>query len=455
MSVRVNAVILAAGKGTRMKSSTPKVLHELCGKTMLDHVILTVAKAGVDPQKVAVVISPELEDPLDKLYAGALHTVVQSPQNGTGHAVQLALDELPGDDPVLIVNADMPLLTDRLLGAVIDVRARTKAAVAMLTVEMAGSTFGRIIRKSGRPVRIIEHSDATPDERLITEVNAGVYCFDLSALRGYLTKLRASNVQKELYLTDCIQLAVESGALVEAVTTRDRGSALGVNTLAELATVRNVMRRRILRSHMLAGVSVVDPATTYVDIDVDIAPDVTLFPQTRVLGSSVVGANSRIGPNTTLHNATIGKDVTITYSVVRDSAIARGATVGPFAHIRGGSQIQEDARIGNFVEVKNTTVGRKAKASHLAYLGDAEIGDEANIGAGTITCNYDGARKNKTKVGRRALIGSNSSLVAPVEIGDGALTGAGSVVTHDVPAGERVAGNPARPLPKKEQTKKS
>jgi bifunctional UDP-N-acetylglucosamine pyrophosphorylase/glucosamine-1-phosphate N-acetyltransferase len=447
MSVRVNAVILAAGKGTRMKSRAPKV--------MLDHVILTVAKSGVDPSKVAVVISPELEDPLDKLYASGLHTVVQSPQNGTGHAVQLALDELPGDDPVLIVNADMPLLTDRLLSAVVEVRARAKAAVAMLTVEMVGSTFGRIIRKSGRPVRIVEHSDATPDERLITEVNAGVYCFDSSALRSYLTKLRASNKQKELYLTDCIQLAVESGARVEAVTTRDRASALGVNTLAELATARSVMRRRILRRHMLAGVSIVDPAATYVDVDADIAPDVTLFPQTHVLGSSVVGAGSRIGPNTTLQNATIGDDVTISYSVVRDSAVARGATVGPFAHIRGGSRIQPDARIGNFVEVKNTTVGRKAKASHLAYLGDAEIGDEANIGAGTITCNYDGARKHKTKVGRRALIGSNSSLVAPVEIGDGALTGAGSVVTHDVPAGERVAGNPARPLPKKEQTKKS
>jgi bifunctional UDP-N-acetylglucosamine pyrophosphorylase/glucosamine-1-phosphate N-acetyltransferase len=455
MSLRVNTVILAAGKGTRMKSRTPKVLHELCGKTMLDHVILTVVKSGVDPQKVAVVISPDLEDPLDKLYAGGLHTVVQSPQNGTGHAVQLALDELPGEDPVLIVNADMPLLTDRLLSAVIEIRARAKAAIAMLTVEMAGSTFGRVIRKSGRPVRIVEHSDATPDERLITEVNAGVYCFDSSALRKYLTKLRASNAQKELYLTDCIQLAVESGALVEAVTTRDRASALGVNTLAELATARNVMRRRILRGHMLAGVSVIDPATTYVDVDADIAPDVTLYPQTHVLGASIVGAGSRIGPNTTLQNATIGEDVTISYSVVRDSAVASGATVGPFAHIRDGSQIQEEARVGNFVEVKKTKLGRKAKASHLSYLGDADIGDEANIGAGTITCNYDGTRKHKTKVGTRALIGSNSSLVAPVEIGDGALTGAGSVVTHDVPAGERVAGNPARRLPKKESPEKS
>lgn len=454
MSLRANAVILAAGKGTRMKSRKPKVLFELCGKTMLDHLILAVTKTGIDPKKIAVVISADLEKPLDKIYAGGLHTVVQEPQNGTGHAAQLATDELPGDDPVLIVNADMPLLTERWLRAVIELRARTRAAVAMLTVQMRGSTFGRIVRKSGRPVRIVEHSDATPDERLITEVNAGVYCFEASALRGYLTKLRASNAQKELYLTDCIQLAVESGDLVEALTSKDRVSALGVNTLAELAAARAVMQRRILRQHMLAGVSIIDPPTTYVDVDADIAPDVTLFPQTHVLKSSVIGEGSQIGPNTTLVNALVGRNASITYSVVRDSSVSGGANVGPFAHIRGGSQIRDDARVGNFVEVKNTTLGRKAKASHLAYLGDAEIGDEANIGAGTITCNYDGTRKHKTKIGARAAIGSNSSLVAPLEIGDGALTGAGSVVTHDVPPGERVAGNPARPMPNKERAKK-
>ncbi len=453
MNNHTNAIILAAGKGTRMKSRVPKVLHRLCGRTMFEHVLLAVAETGIDPAKIVVVVSPELEGPLEKLGA---HAIVQEPQNGTGHAAQLAMDELPGDDPVLIVNADMPLLTPKLLGAVIDARERSHAALAMLTTQMSGATnFGRIVRRSGRPVRIVEHTDATPDELLITEVNAGVYCFKASALRDYLKRLNTKNAQKELYLTDCVALAVDSGALVEAVISNDKKSVLGVNTLVELAIARRVMQRRILRDHMLAGVTIVDPQTTYVDADVDLAADVTLRPQTHVLGTSVVGPGSEIGPSTTLHNVTVGKDVTITYSVVRDSAIASGASVGPFAHIRGGAQIQEAARVGNFVEIKNSRLGRGAKASHLAYLGDAEIGDEANIGAGTITCNYDGTRKNKTKVGARALIGSNTSLVAPVEVGDGALTGAGSVVTHDVPAGERVAGNPARPMSKKEHVKKA
>jgi len=452
VSPRANAIILAAGKGTRMKSSLPKVLHRLCGRTMFEHVLLAVVKAGIDPARIVVVVSPELEEPLEKLGA---HTVVQQPQNGTGHAARLAMDELPGDDPVLVVNADMPLLTPALLGAVVDVRERGRAALSMLTTHMPGATsFGRVVRRSGRPARIVEHTDATPDELLITEVNAGAYCFKASALRDYLKRLNTKNAQKELYLTDCVQLAVDSGALVEAVVSKDHHSVLGVNTLVELAIARRVMQRRILREHMLAGVSIVDPQTTYVDADVDLAADVTLLPQTHVLGTSVVGPGSVIGPNTTLHNATIGRDVTITYSVVRDSAVASKATVGPFAHIRNGAQIEEAARVGNFVEIKNSRLGRGAKASHLSYLGDAEIGDEANIGAGTITCNYDGERKNKTVVGARASIGSNTSLVAPVEIGDGALTGAGSVVTHDVPAGERVAGNPARPMPKKERVKK-
>ena len=453
MNQHANAIILAAGKGTRMKSRVPKVLHRLCGRTMFEHVLLAVAETGIDPAKIVVVVSPELEGPLEKLGA---HAIVQEPQNGTGHAVQLAMDEVPGDDPVLIVNADMPLLTPKLLGAVIDARERSHAALAMLTTQMSGATnFGRIVRRSGRPARIVEHTDATPDELLITEVNAGVYCFKASALRDYLKRLNTKNAQKELYLTDCVALAVDSGALVEAVISNDNKSVLGVNTLVELAIARRVMQRRILRDHMLAGVTIVDPQTTYVDADVDLAADVTLRPQTHVLGTSVVGPGSEIGPNTTLHNVTVGKDVTITYSVVHDSAIASGAGVGPFAHIRGGAQIQEAARVGNFVEIKNSRLGRGAKASHLAYLGDAEIGDEANIGAGTITCNYDGTRKNKTKVGARALIGSNTSLVAPVEVGDGALTGAGSVVTHDVPAGERVAGNPARPMSKKGHVKKA
>jgi len=449
MSAR--AVILAAGKGTRMKSRLPKVLHELCGRSMFEHVLRAVKSAGVD--KVVAVVSPDMREAIERL---GVRTVVQEPQRGTGHAAQLAMSALPGNDPVLIVSGDMPMLPARLLRAVIDLRAQTDAAITMLTADVPGPTvFGRVVRNAGRPARIVEHADATPDERLITEVNAGVYCFDAPALRSWVTKLDASNAQSELYLTDCVQLAVNSGALVDAVISRNHRDVMGVNTRAELAAARAVMQRRILRKHMLAGVSIVDPATTYVDVGVELARDVTLQPQTHVLGTTRVASDARIGPNTTLIDAHIGEGATVTYSVVRDSHIGAGATVGPFAHIRGGSDIEQNARIGNFVEVKKTRLGRGAKASHLAYLGDAEIGDDANVGAGTITANFDGTRKNRTKIGARASIGSNSSLVAPVEIGEGALTGAGSVVTHDVPAGQRVAGNPARPLPKKEHSRKT
>jgi bifunctional UDP-N-acetylglucosamine pyrophosphorylase/glucosamine-1-phosphate N-acetyltransferase len=448
MSTR--AVILAAGKGTRMKSRRPKVLHELCGRTMFEHVLHAVRAAGI--KDVVAVVSPDLREAIERV---GVRPIVQEPQRGTGHAAQLVMTALAGDEPVLIVSGDMPLLPAKLLRAVIDLREQTAVAITMLTADMPGpTTFGRVVRESGRPARIVEHADASPEERLITEVNAGVYCFDATSLRGYLAQLNASNAQGELYLTDCVQLAVESGALVDAIVSRNHRDVMGVNTRAELAAARAVMQRRILREHMLAGVSVVDPATTYVDVDAEIAADVTLLPQTHVLGRSRVARDARIGPNTSLIDAQIGEGAVVTYSIVRESSIGAGASVGPFAHVRGGSKIEDGARIGNFVEMKKTRFGKGAKASHLAYVGDADVGEGANIGAGTITANYDGERKNETKIGARASIGSNSSLVAPLEIGEGALTGAGSVVTHDVPAGQRVAGNPARPLPKKERSPK-
>jgi bifunctional UDP-N-acetylglucosamine pyrophosphorylase / glucosamine-1-phosphate N-acetyltransferase len=444
----MRAVILAAGKGKRMKSALPKVLHKLCGRTLFEHVLAAVRDAGA--KDVVAVVSPDSREAIE---AFGVRTVVQQPPSGTGHAAQIALAAMPGDDAVLIVSADMPLLPAALLRAVAEIRKKTGAVAALLTADVPLPTsFGRILRESGRIARIVEQSDATPDQQLVTEVNAGVYCFDAPKLREYLTRLDTSNAQQELYLTDCIGLAVASGELVEAVTTRDHRDVMGVNNRAELARARAIMQKRILRAHMLAGVTVVDPATTYVDVGVALSPDVTLLPQTHVLGTSQVGRGTTIGPNTSVIDAVIGERASIGYSVVRDSIIGPGVTVGPFAHIRGGSTVHDGVHIGNFVELKNTEMGEGTKAGHLSYLGDADIGAGANIGAGTITCNYDGKQKHKTAIGRGAFIGSHSSLVAPVEIGDGALTGAGSVVTRDVAAGERVAGNPARPLQKKDQT---
>jgi bifunctional UDP-N-acetylglucosamine pyrophosphorylase/glucosamine-1-phosphate N-acetyltransferase len=448
MPPSLRAVILAAGKGTRMKSALPKVLHDLCGRPMLSYVVQ--AARDVQATDILVVASPEVRE---RVEAMGLRLVVQEPQLGTGHAVQTALGAFaPDDTPLLIVSADMPLVPPELLAQVAKVRADSGAAVACVTAYLGpDSSFGRILRgPSGRVERIVEVRDATPEEARITEVNAGIYCFDQARLREAVAALSPDNAQRELYLTDCIAFFARRGEGVETVPAQREEDVVGVNDRIELARARQILQRRILERHMRDGVTVVDPAATYVDDTVSIGRDTTLLPQTHLKGATTVGPGCVIGPNTVAINATIGARVTVIESYVRDSTIGDEATVGPFAHLRGESVIERGAHIGNFVETKKTRVGAGAKASHLTYLGDADVGEGANIGAGTITCNYDGKKKNKTRIGKGAFIGSNSSLVAPVEIGDHALTGAGSVVLRDVPPGERVAGNPARTLPKKD-----
>ena len=429
-----------------MKSATPKVMHPLVGLPMLAHVLEAVRAAGA--AEVLVVTSPELRATVEAMGARA---VVQEPRNGTGHAMQLAMGALrAGAGPVLVVSADMPLLSPTLLRAIAEKRAASSSPLAMVTAHVRLPTdFGRIVRENGRVVRIVENADASARERSIDEVNTGVYCFDAIALRECLSRLRPNNAQGELYLTDCVSEIAANGGTVETIECGDPAEAIGVNNRAELANAGGIMRRRILERHMLAGVTIVDPAATYIDAGVTIGEDTVVEPQSHLRGATRIGRGCIIGPDVTLENATIGDGARIAYSVVRDSEIAALVTVGPFAHLRDGALIEESARVGNFVEVKKSRLGRGAKASHLAYLGDADVGEETNVGAGTITCNFDGAKKNKTKIGKRASIGSNTSLVAPVEVGDGALTGAGSVVTRDVAPGQRVAGNPARPLPEK------
>jgi bifunctional UDP-N-acetylglucosamine pyrophosphorylase/glucosamine-1-phosphate N-acetyltransferase len=448
MPQSLRAVILAAGKGTRMKSALPKVFHDLCGRPMLSYVVQ--AARDVPATDILIVARPEVRERVETM---GLRLVVQEPQLGTGHAVQTALAAFaPDDTPLLIVSADMPLVPPELLAQVVKSRADSGAAVACVTAHLGpDSSFGRILRgPSGRVERIVEVRDATPEEARITEVNAGIYCFDQARLREAVAALSPDNAQRELYLTDCIAFFARRGEGVETVPAQREEDVVGVNDRVELARARQILQRRILERHMRDGVTVVDPAATYVDDTVSIGRDTTLLPQTHLKGATTVGPGCVIGPNTVAINATIGARVTVIQSYVRDSTIGDEATVGPFAHLRGESVIERGAHIGNFVETKKTRVGAGAKASHLTYLGDADVGEGANIGAGTITCNYDGKKKNKTRIGKGAFIGSNSSLVAPVEIGDHALTGAGSVVLRDVPPGERVAGNPARTLPKKD-----
>ena len=441
------AIVLAAGKGTRMKSSQPKVLHDLCGRPMLWYVLAALRTSGVDD--IVVVTNAEL-DPL--LAPFGVRTVIQEPQRGTGHAVQIALaalDEREGT--VVVAYGDMPLVDAAIFE---DVQAAVDAdagvALGLVTARMPlPSSFGRVIRHGATVARIVEFRDCTADERAVDEMNAGIYAFDEAALRLVIGRLTDDNAQRELYLTDTIGLLNDESRRVVAVQAIDHRLVLGVNDRIELALARATMNERLAYAHMRNGVTIVDPATTYLEPEIEIGADAIIAPNTTIGRGSRIGERSRIGPNVRLSNARIGADVTITESVVSDTAIGDGTSVGPFAHLRGGNEVGTHAKIGNFVELKNTRLRDGAKASHLAYLGDATIGERSNIGAGTITCNYDGVRKNATEIGRDVLIGSNNSLVAPIRIGDGALTGAGTVVIRDVPPGDRIVGNPGHSIAKK------
>lgn len=438
------AIVLAAGKGTRMKSARPKVLHELCGRPMLSYVLRALADAGVDD--VTVVAGADSAPEIARL---GVATVVQEPQRGTGHAVQVALAALePAEGTVLVAYGDMPLVTAGIfedVQAAVDADAGT--ALALVTARMPlPSSFGRIVRCGAAVARIVELRDCTAAEQAIDEMNAGIYAFDERELRSVIGRITDDNAQRELYLTDTVGLLVAASHRVVPVPVADYRSVLGVNDRAELAAARAVMNARLCEAHLRAGVTIVDPATTYLEPGLEIAADTVIEPNTTIGGRTVIGARVRIGPNCRIRDARIGDDVRITESVVTGSAIAESVTIGPYAHLRDGNVVGAQTHIGNFVELKNTRTGAGVKAAHLTYLGDATIGENANIGAGTITCNFDGERKNETTIGRNAFIGSNSSLVAPVRIGDDAMTGAGTVVIRDVPDGDRVVGNPARSI---------
>jgi bifunctional UDP-N-acetylglucosamine pyrophosphorylase/glucosamine-1-phosphate N-acetyltransferase len=445
MSAR--AIVLAAGKGTRMKSARPKVLHELCGRPMLWWVLEALRSAGITD--LTVVASPDLQP---RLADFGVRTVVQAEQLGTGHAVKVALDALPPQDGALVVAyGDMPLVEAALLEdlvAALDVDAGT--ALALVTALMPlPSSFGRILRSGNAVARIVEAKDCTPEQLRIAEMNAGLYAFDEGALRETIVRIGTANAQGEYYLTDTLELLIAAGRRVVPVTAADHRTVLGVNDRVELAVARAILNARLCEGQMRDGVTLVDPATTYLTPGVAIGADTIVYPNTSIGGTTRIGASCVIGPNCRIGNATIADDVVVTESVVLDSVVGTGTRIGPFAHLRGGSQVGARVRIGDYVELKNAVLGDDVKANHLAYIGDASVGDRTNFAAGAITCNYDGVRKNRTEIGQDVFIGTNNSLVAPVTIGDGAITGAGTVVIRDVPAGDKQVGNPARSIKKK------
>ena len=443
----IRAIVLAAGKGTRMKSDVPKVLHELCGRPMLWYVLRSLRAAGIDD--ILVVTSDELESTIDDF---EVRSVVQRQQLGTGHAVKIALQSLEpvAGGRVLVTNGDMPLVREDVYRSVAQSLEGNGAPMSLVTVRMPlPSNFGRVVRTGGDATRIVEARDATAAELKIDEMNAAIYAFDEAALRDAVTHLRDDNAQNEYYLTDTVAHFVNSGKRVRPMPCDEPAQLMGVNDRAELALARREMNARLCAQHMRAGVTIVDPATTYLEPELEIGRDTVIYHNTSIGRLSEIGEGCTVGPSARLSNAVLGNGTTVRESVLSDVIVGDGVTIGPFAHLRGGAELGNDVRVGNFVEIKKSNLADGVKASHLTYLGDATIGEETNIGAGTITANYDGEKKNETVIGKNVRIGSNSSLIAPVTIGDGALTGAGSVVTKDVAPGERVVGNPARPLPKK------
>jgi bifunctional UDP-N-acetylglucosamine pyrophosphorylase/glucosamine-1-phosphate N-acetyltransferase len=431
-------VVLAAGQGTRMRSATPKVLHRLGGRSMLGHVLAAAAPLGA--ARTVVVVGSGREAVAEHLAEIAPHAdaVVQETQQGSGHAAAVALDalgEVPG--AVLILNGDAPLLRTGTLTALVQAHQDAGARLTVLTAEVPDPTgLGRIVRDHTGAVRaIVEEKDADPAQRSITEVNAGVYLGDPAAVRDALGRVGRSNAQGEQYLTDVLGVLVADGAPVGGHRAADAADTLGCNDQRELADRRRTLNDRVLDDLMRAGVVVVDPMTTWVDVTADVAAEAVLHPGTQLLGATTVGARAVVGPDSTLLDCEVAEDASVVRSHCQLAVVGPAATVGPFSYLRPGTRLARGAKVGAFVETKNVRIGEDSKVPHLSYVGDAVIGEHSNIGAATVFVNYDGVAKHATTVGDHVRIGSDTMLVAPVTIGDGAYTAAGSVITTDVPPG--------------------
>jgi bifunctional UDP-N-acetylglucosamine pyrophosphorylase / glucosamine-1-phosphate N-acetyltransferase len=438
-------IVLAAGEGKRMKSALPKVLHTLLGRSLVGHVLA--AAEPLAAQRTLVVVGhggDQVNEHLAQVAPGA-EPVRQEQQHGTGHAVRISLPpEATGT--VVVLNGDLPLITSATLTELVGRHEAAGSAATLLTAEAADpSGLGRIVTGERGFERIVEERDATPAERRIREINAGAYAFDAALLRDALGKLSSDNDQGEEYLTDVLGLLVAAGYPVGVQRAADPDEALGVNDRVQLARLRALLRDRINEAWMLAGVSITDPATTWVDVTAQLDRDVVVEPNTQLRGGTAVGAGAVVGPDTTLTDVYVGPGASVVRTHGSGSRIGAGASVGPYAYLRPGTVLGDKGKIGTFVEVKNSEIGAGTKVPHLSYLGDATIGENTNIGAASVTANYDGAHKHRTVIGAHVKIGVDNMFVAPVEVGDGAYTGAGTVVRRDVPPGAlSVSGGPQR-----------
>ncbi|HXH83582.1 MAG TPA: bifunctional UDP-N-acetylglucosamine diphosphorylase/glucosamine-1-phosphate N-acetyltransferase GlmU [Candidatus Tectomicrobia bacterium] len=433
MTGDLTVVILAAGEGKRMRSRTPKVLHPLCGRPLIGYP-LRLARALSD--RIVVVVGPDAEA-VRRTVGEGVRFVEQRERLGTGHAVLQARDACQEEGTILVLPGDTPLLSLDALERLLHHHRATGASATLLTaVVERPHGYGRVLRQGGRVRRIVEERDATDDEKRVTEINTSVYAFDARRLWPALADVRPDNEQGEIYLTDVIGLLARGGRRVEAVAVADAVEALGVNDRAQLAALARIQRQRTLDRLMADGVTVLDPATTYVDDTVTIGPDTVIYPHVIIEGATTIGSDCIVGAGCHVTSCRIADAVRLKpYCVLAESEVEAGAELGPFCHLRPHVVIGAGARIGNFVELKKSRVGKGSKANHLAYIGDAVVGEGVNIGAGAITCNYDGFAKHETRIGDRAFVGTNTSLVAPITVGEGAYIGSGSVITKDVPPG--------------------
>lgn len=429
------AVILAAGKGTRMKSALPKVLHAVGGKSMLRHVMTAAEQAGAKRMLVVVGFGG---DKVQAEIGAAAEFVLQAEQLGTGHAMMQVQPVLAGfSGTILLLCGDTPLLTGQALLDLVAAHQQSGAAATVLTAKPADATgYGRILRdESGQVLGIVEQKDATAEQKQIGEINTGIYCFEAAPLFAALAGLTCNNAQQEYYLTDVLAILAQAGQRVGAVEVADFQETLGINSRLQLAEAEKILRQRKLVELMDSGVTVMDPASTFVDASVSVGEDTVLYPFTWLEGETTIGRDCRIGPNSRISDSQLGDAVTLHFSYAHECKIAGGVSVGPYVHLRPDTELSAGVKVGNFVEIKNSRVGVGSKLPHLSYIGDADIGSGVNIGCGTITVNYDGKKKHRTVVGDTAFVGCNSNLVAPVSVGAGSYIAAGSTITKDVPDG--------------------